>query len=177
MVCSSSMDVLLSFSKFFSCVLSAFPESPIAFCSRFFFHISSLFFFTVSSKKNSLFTYTLICIVYFCVLYSCLFFLFSRMLFIVYECNFSLYLSEHINDVFLSHICSSCVDCFQHIAGFFLFAWSCFFMPRAFFRYLGMFALPAHVSGSEMLLQSSACVLWDSLLAVSFTDRPFLRKF
>lgn len=88
--------------------LYSLPFSWVSHCFPilvFSYFIIWIFPLQYALKSSFLFIlYTFICTVYFYILYSCLFFLFSRMLIISYKCNFFFCLSKHINDVFLSHI-------------------------------------------------------------------------
>lgn len=130
----SSMEVLLYFSKSFTSVLYSFP--------KIFFIIFLLLLLHISSSEFSLYSifwkiFLFLNIIGLFALYiSCLVLLFSRMLFTFYECSFFLYLSKHINDVFLSHICLFLLALLP-THSWLLFVWN-FFMPQAFFRYLGI---------------------------------------
>lgn len=126
--------------------------------------------------KSSFFLLTLftfICIVYFIFLFPlsqkcCLYFMNAT----------SSFTSVNILMMFsFLMFASSCIDCFPHIADFFLFVWSCFSMPQAFFRYWGIW-------GCLLIFKAVRCCfkalhvcfgihswLWASLTALS------LRRF
>lgn len=101
-------------------VIYPFPEFLITFLPLFL-HISPSEFslYSIFWNLHILFIlHTLICIVYFSILYSYPLSLLQNavVFFTFYKCNFFLDLSKH-NDVFLSHIFLS-LHCFLHLADF-----------------------------------------------------------